>query len=306
MRISWTGKISDNFYALGIPNVPVYLLDGATPVLFDAGLSVLGLLYERQIREVLGTRTPALLFISHAHFDHVGAATYFKTVWPGIRIAGSAQSAKILGRPSAIKQIRNLNMEEVPLMQSYGLSPLREDPFEPFNLDLILDLSKTIPLDPFCHITPIHTPGHTWDIISYWVPEKRILLASEAVGVDDGSGHIGTEFLVDYDVYCSSMKCLARLDARILCQGHRMVFTDQDVKDHIRRSLKQTRVFRRMVERFLQEEGGDQERTTARVKALEWDPKPWPKQPEHAYLLNTRTRVKVLWERMQESDRARV
>ena len=58
MRISWTGKISDNFYSLGIPSVPVYLFDGAIPVLLDASLAALSLLYERQIREVLGTCPP--------------------------------------------------------------------------------------------------------------------------------------------------------------------------------------------------------------------------------------------------------
>ncbi|MBW2342816.1 MAG: hypothetical protein JRF53_02160 [Deltaproteobacteria bacterium] len=42
---------------------------------------------------------------------------------------------------------------------------------------------------------------YTWDFMSYRVPEKRILAASEAMGCDDGSGCIFTEFPVDYDTY---------------------------------------------------------------------------------------------------------
>jgi hypothetical protein len=56
-----------------------------------------------------------------------------------------------------------------------------------------------------------------------------------------------------------------------------------------------------MVQEFLEEEQGDIERTVARVKAVEWDPKPWPKQTESAYLLNTRIRVGKICER---GDRA--
>jgi glyoxylase-like metal-dependent hydrolase (beta-lactamase superfamily II) len=73
MRISRTGKISDDFYALGIPGAPVYLIDGATPVLFDAGFSALGQLYEGKIKEVSGNRSAILPFITHAHFDDIGA-----------------------------------------------------------------------------------------------------------------------------------------------------------------------------------------------------------------------------------------
>jgi glyoxylase-like metal-dependent hydrolase (beta-lactamase superfamily II) len=304
MRISKTGKISDGFYALGIPGAPVYLLDGTTPVLFDAGFSALGQLYERQIREILGTRKPTLLLITHSHFDHIGAANHFKTIWPDIRIAGSAQTDEILVRPSAIKLVRDLSKEGIRLMQILGLSPLCEDPFEPFRLDIILKPNETILLDQSCQITAIHTPGHTWDFMSYWISGKRILVASDAVGVDDGSGYIITDFLVDYDAYCNSLECLGRFDAHILCPGHHLIFTHQDVKEHIIRSLKQARIFRHMVERFLIEEGGDQERTVARVKAIEWDPRPWPKQPESAYVFNTRARVKTLWDCMEKDGKA--
>jgi len=59
-----------------------------------------------------------------------------------------------------------------------------------------------------------------------------------------------------------------------------------------------------MVERILMDEDGDIERTVERVKAEQWDPRPLPKQPEPAYLLNTRARVKNIWERMQKRREA--
>jgi glyoxylase-like metal-dependent hydrolase (beta-lactamase superfamily II) len=299
MRIEHAGKISDDFYVMGHPAMPVYLLNGPAPVLFDAGLTSLCRLYEEDIVKVLGNRSPAYLFLTHSHFDHIGAAAYLKTVYPKMRIAGSVRTQEILGRPKAIHLIRSLNQEAAQLMESLNRASIYKGPFEPFDIDLIIKRDRTIELDPDCHVEVIKTPGHTWDFISYWVPEKKILVASEAVGCDDGAGYIYTEFLVDYDSYLTSLKRLARLDAKVLCQGHRLVFTGTDAEEHVSRSIEQAANYLVMVEEFLQKEQGDIDRTVACVKAKEWDSKAWPKQIESAYVLNTRARVINIRDRMQ-------
>jgi len=305
MRLDHTGQISDDFYVMGDPAMPVYLLDGPAPVLFDAGLTSLCRLYEEDIVKVLGNRSPAYLFLTHSHFDHIGAAAYLKTVYPKMRIAGSARTREILGRPKAVQLIRSLNQEAAQLMESLNRASIFKGPFEPFDLDLVLNSERTIELDPECNVKVIQTPGHTWDFLSYWIPEKKILVASEAVGCDDGSGYIFTEFLVDYDSYRSSLQGLSQLDAQVLCQGHRLVLTGQDAAGHMHRSLEQAAKYLVMVEEFLQKEQGDVGRTVARVKAAEWDPKPWPKQIESAYVLNTRARVSNIRERMQRGTEDR-
>jgi hypothetical protein len=73
------------------------------------------------------------------------------------------------------------------------------------------------------------------------------------------------------------------------------------VKRYLHRSLEQAAAYVDMVERFLLEEDNDIERTVARVKAVEWGPKPSPKQPETAYLLNTRARVTHIRDRMKKA-----
>jgi glyoxylase-like metal-dependent hydrolase (beta-lactamase superfamily II) len=216
-----------------------------------------------------------------------------------MRIAGSGRTQEILGRPKAIQLIRKLNREGARLMESLHGDSIYKEPFEPFDLDVKLSSDRSFELDSGCHIEVIKTPGHTWDFTSYWVPEKKILVASEAVGCDDGSGYIYTEFLVDYDAYLTSLKRLAQLDARVLCQGHRLVFTGEDASGHMHRSLEQAGRYLVMVEEFLEKERGDIDRTVALVKAVEWDPKPWPKQIESAFVLNTRARVTKIRERMR-------
>lgn len=278
------------------------MLNGAAPSLFDAGFTALSRAYEQDIKRVLGSRSPCYLFVTHAHFDHVGAASYLKKLWPEMKVVGSARTKQILSRPKAIELIRDLNQKTVDLLRPMVGDAVYEKPFQSFDIDIVLEPGQIIQLDSNCHIEPIHTPGHTWDFMSYWVPEKKILVASEAVGCEDGSGYIFTEFLVDYDAYRKSLQALARLDAQVLCQGHGLVFTGRDVKKHTTLSLEQADRYVAMVEETLRKEKGDIEKAVAHVKALEWDSRPWPKQPEPAYILNTQARVSRVWEKMQKFD----
>lgn len=299
MRHTQTGKVIEDFYVIGSATVPVYLMDGPVPALFDAGLTALALDYEADIRKILGNRTPGYLFLTHSHFDHVGAAAHLKSLYPAMKIAGSNRTGEILHKDKAVRLMRMLNRESAISMKSLTEGALYLGPFEPFELDVKLEGGERISLGPSSHVEVIHTPGHTWDFMSYWIPEHKILIASEAVGCDEGAGDIITEFLVDYDIYIRSLTGLRQLDVQVLCQGHRIVFTGLDALAHMERSLDQASRYVAMVEAFLGEEKGDIERTVARVKAVEWDPRPWPKQPESAYVLNTRTRVTTVKRRLE-------
>jgi hypothetical protein len=142
--------------------------------------------------------------------------------------------------------------------------------------------------------------------MSYWIPEKKILIASEAVGCYENDGYIQSEFLIDFDSYLESLRKIEKLEARILCAGHRAVFTDEEVIKHIDASFRAADDFLIMVEKFLVLEKGDIERTVSRVKEVQWDNRPWPKQPEPAYILNTRQRVETIWDRMHKNQDKRL
>lgn len=300
MRFQDTGKIADNFYIIGHSGVPVYLLDGPKPALFDAGFTALAKHYEMGIKEILGDRVPVYLFLTHTHFDHVGAAEYLKKVWPELQIAGSEKCRDILTRPGALQLINELNFIGIQNLHSSNIHPIHEDPIDHIDVEIIIEPDQTIELGPKLSVTALSTPGHTWDFMSYWIPEDKILISSEAAGCDDGTGVIQTEFLIDYDVYMDSLHRLANLDAQVLCPGHKIVLTGPDVKAYMNLSLESAKDYLAMVEKFLIEESGDLEKVIQRVKAVEWDPKPWPKQPEQAYLLSSRQRVEKIWERMQK------
>ncbi len=302
MRIDRLGKIEENFYVLGHVFTPVYLLDGRQPALFDAGFSALSNLYENDISKVLGSRSPAYLFITHSHWDHVGAAGFFKKKWPEIIIAGSVEMKKVLESEKAVHFISNFSQNSESFMQELGVASVSRKPFKPFHLDYVLAPQEKIELDDHCSVQALATPGHTRDFFSYWIPEKQILIASEAAGTDFGNGVIENEFLIDFDIYLHSLKELAKLDVRILCIGHRLVFTGKDAIVHLKRSYEQAEHYVFMTEKFLLDEDGDIDLATARVKAAELPLIPFPKVPPQAYQFNTRIRVERIWERMQRRD----
>ena len=298
MIIQKTGKISNGFYVVGSASVPVYLLDGPVPVLFDAGLTGGAFLYEAGIRQILGERVPEYLFLTHSHFDHVGSASHFKDVWPDLKIGGAVRCSEVLQKPKAVQLMRDLNFEGVKLLKGSGLEPINEKGFESFKLDILLQPGQTIELAPGLSVVALNTPGHTWDFMSYWIPEKKILVASEAVAMYEAKGYLQPEFLVDFDAYIDSLKVLKKLGAKILCLGHHAVFTDADAVAHIENSFQASMDYLTMTEKILVQEKGEVEKVVELVKKAEWDPRPWPKQPESAYLLNTWQRVNTIWNRM--------
>jgi 2-aminobenzoylacetyl-CoA thioesterase len=296
MRIDWTGEIANGFYVLGHSAAPVYLLDGPAPILFDAGFTGLFHLYKKAIKQVLGKRSPAFLFLTHLHWDHVGTAAYLKNIWPEMLIAGSQESSKILLRKGALSQIKALNEGALEVLRSWGVSEIHEDEFKPFTLDVVLEEGKKMEIEKDLTIEVIATPGHTWDSTAYYIREKKILVAGEAAGCDGVC-----EFLVDHEAYVTSMELLSGLDVEILCTAHNFVFTGPDVKTNMVRTIRQVGEYVDRVKGYLKEEKGDVDRVFARIKSAEWDPKPLPKQPLEAYMMSTKTRIKTIRKHMANS-----
>ncbi|MBU2548860.1 MAG: MBL fold metallo-hydrolase [Proteobacteria bacterium] len=300
MRIDRIGQITDDFYVLGDPRLPVYFLDGPRPALFDSSQTPMARLHERAIKEVLGDRTPAFLFLTHSHFDHLGGAAHFKAVWPDMRILAAPRVGQVMTRPGAVRVMTELNAGALELLRAQGIEPLHEAPFAPFTLDGALEDGQVVDLGNGTSVQAVAAPGHTWDFTSYWIAEKKILVASEAAGCDRGNGYIMTEFLVDYETYMNSLRRLASFEAEVLCQGHGFVFTGPDARTHLERSMQQAAEYTAAMERMLVEEAGDIERVVERFKAMELDDRIATAQSAAPYILNTRARAKTLWAKIQE------
>ena len=300
MIIKKTGRVVDDLYMVGHPAMPVYLLDGQRPAIFDAGLAFLGRFYVDGIREIIGRRDLHYCFLSHSHFDHCGSVAVLKKFFPTLKVAASENVKRVLGRPNALAVMGQLSQAAEQLAGSIGIEASEFDPFDPFEVDITLKEGDFLELSRDLSVQVHETPGHTRDSLSYFIPQKKILLCSEAAGIPDATGYVVSEALVDYDQYYESMQRLSKMDCEVLCLGHRLAFTGRDAKNYFRKSMVDCRHFLNLVECALTEYDGDFQKVIARVKAVEYDPVPEPKQIEPAYLLNLEAKVKVIKERLQK------
>lgn len=295
MIFSSTGHVTNGLYVAGLSWSPVYLVDARRPILFEAGFTCAGRLYEEDIRAVLGERQPELLCLTHVHWDHAGGASYLKRLFPSLTIAGSERAAAIMERPNAHNLMRRLSANVLPLVAAVdGIdrSKLLDEPFEPFRIEKRLRQGDTILVDDKTTIRVLESPGHTRDMLSYYIPERKILIGTEATGCLDRAGTLITQFIVSFDDYLSSLKRLAALDAEVVCQGHHFVFVGRDeVKKFFERSIREAERFRDRIYNLLQRHEGSIDRVVQQIKAEQYDTNTDVKQAEGAYLLNLRAQV---------------
>lgn len=291
MIIDRIGEVVEGVYLLGDPRYPLYLLDCDQPVIIDTGFSFTADGYAEQVRRVLKHRRPILCLLTHVHYDHCGATTGLKKYFPDMRVAASGHAASLINRPGVIDRIGQLSRAAMETAGDLDMKVTNSPAFEPFQVDMLLSEGRVLKLQEGLSISVIETPGHTRDMLCYYIPEKRVLFCSEAMGVPDSTGYIFTECLLDYDWYAASMEKISRLDVAALCLGHRIAVAGRDVTRYVSDAKSQCKDFLEIARGIFREEKGDMERTMNRIRAMEYDPKPKPKQPEAAYLLNLQARM---------------
>jgi len=300
MIIDRPGRITEDIYMLGPAGVPVYLLDGNSPVIFDAGFSFLGDKYARDIKDVLNNKPPRRLLLTHVHYDHCGSVSVLKDRFPELTVSGAALSEEILKRPNALKLMTRLSQEAEAFAAKGSRKHPPAGPFQPFSIDQVFREGDMIELEDRTTIQVIETPGHTRDHLSYYIPEKKILIAGEAAGIPDNTGYIVTDCLVGYDMYRASVEKLSQMDIDILCLGHDYVYTGDDAGTYMKSAVDSCGEFLDLARTCLEDEQGHLEHVMKRIKKIEYDNKQGIKQSESAYMINLEARLNAVKKHLTE------
>lgn len=198
-------------YQLNLGLVNCFMLqtdDG--PVLIDTGMPEHGGKILEQMRAA-GLEKPAHILLTHCHPDHAGGLSFLRAE-TGARTWAHPDDARLIA-------------------EGVGARPLHPAPGA-FNKWVMLAIAKYNMAIPACpidrqvengHMLPggllaIHTPGHTAGHLSYFWPERKLLVAG------DVATHLGwlrpMPIYEDYETGLQSLRKLADLKFDIALFGH--------------------------------------------------------------------------------------
>ncbi|HOD64230.1 MAG TPA: MBL fold metallo-hydrolase [Smithellaceae bacterium] len=293
MRRQAKGQIHERITA--IPNAwyPIYLVRGAEKnLVIDAGVNLLGPRYRNDIREILGDDQPLHdLFLTHSHYDHIGAAGYLKEHFPGLQIGAHERLASLMQKPSVLGLMNGLSANHVELLK-YNAAGV-DLTLRPFDIDIALKQGDRFDLGGLtCCVH--ETPGHTKDSLSFYFPEIQALFPGESAGVLQGrtGSEIQVEFLSSYQDYIDSLQWMISLRPEIICLGHGWVVSGKDAEDFLRRSLAATYHYRELIENYLSSAGGNAQRATEEMAHAEYDVKGGIFQEKISYVTNLNAQVR--------------
>lgn len=180
-----------------------YLLTGGEKTaLFDCGMAYTAKKLIKGIEEVLGEKPLDCVFLTHSHYDHMGALPYLKMRWPGLTVYASEYAAYVFTRPGAQRVIKE-----------YSFKAAEENFIEIEDYDnALLSVDTTLAdgqkVDLGGHtVTAVELLGHTKCSMGYFIDENT-LFASESTGLYDTSGIVHPTFVLSYkDALASIEKC---------------------------------------------------------------------------------------------------
>ena len=293
MKQQAKGQIHERIIA--IPNAwyPAYIVRGnRMSMMIDAGVNLLGPRYLTDIKDIFGdTGFLNYLFLTHSHYDHIGAAHYLKHHIPSLKIGAHEKVAGLLQKQSVLEMMNRLSGNHIELLKFNNDG---EDlTLHPFEIDIRLKQRDEFDLGGLtCQVYEV--PGHTRDSLAFYIPEIKALFPGEAAGVLQGEtgNEMQVEFLSSYSDYIDSLKLLISLKPEIVCLGHGCVLTDKDASDFLEHSLAETSLYREHIESYLGAAGGDVERAVQDMAHAEYDVRGGILQERVSYMTNLSAQVK--------------
>jgi len=278
----------EDFVSLGGGHVTAAICTCRPPILFDPGVSAFGPRYLRELRCRLTDTGNLILALSHAHFDHCGAAAYLMRKIPSARLAASSTGAEILKRPNAVALIRRLNAEYEETMADEIAG--EDVTFTEIDAAYRLFDGDTIALQDGRDCRVYATPGHTRDSLTYYFPDTGIAFIGDAAGGLE-HGCIHSPYLVGYSDYLASIEKIRSLKPRAICIPHNGILAGSEVDRYLREAAAAATAYKDRIVHYLDVCEGDQEKVVARITAEEYDTQTEHIQKREPFVLNLRAKV---------------
>jgi glyoxylase-like metal-dependent hydrolase (beta-lactamase superfamily II) len=238
-------------WILGTKEYPFYLYRGEhMATLFEGGIGPTGPVLEAQLHRLgIGREELGQLVITHAHPDHVMAVPSVRRLNPDIQVLASVPAAKMLSVEKAVSFFGKMDEALAGALVASNL--VESDCARPalsescITVDRTLSEGDSIVVDEDVAFEVLETPGHSECSLSFYEPNRRVLIISDATGYYlPQLEWCWPNYFTDYGQYVTSIERLAKRDADVLCLSHNAVIVGADnVVAYFDRILSQTHAY---------------------------------------------------------------
>jgi len=236
---------------LGTTQYPMYLFKGEQAgTIFEGGTGSMGPVLREQLQS-LGIDGDYMkqIVVTHAHPDHVMAVPLFREMFPGVAVLASEHASKTLGAEKAVSFFCKMDDALTNSLISSGLitdeqrrAPMNENLIP---VDGVLKEGDKVEVDEGVAFQVFETPGHSECSLSFYEPDNRVLIISDATGYYLPQANFWwPNYFSGYGTYVATIERLAEMGADVLCLSHNAVIQGaDDVATYFRETLDATRKY---------------------------------------------------------------
>lgn len=262
--------------------------DGETSILYDSGFAFTGNSLTDHIQKLLGDRQLDYIFLTHSHYDHVLGAAYVLQRYPRATVVASTYAKRIFEKPSAKATMRTLDRQH---SIKHGISQY-EDRIDALRVDLPVEDGDVLRCGSMT-FTVIALPGHTKCSVGFYLPEKKLLLGTETLGVYFGEDTYLPSYLVGYRMTLESFRRAKALEIERILLPHYGLIGENEAKRYLASSEQIAVSTAKAIKTHLVQ-GGTKEEAAELFKAAVYKENVRPTYPIDAFNLNTSIMIDLI------------